>query len=105
MALEEPPQRGERRLIVRWRSKVPRLSIAYHAPAIAHPDTYPLQVLAVVLAEGKARAHRWSPETGYVTSMVDDEQDLESAMDLIRMSHQYFAGKANGRRMGATPKQ
>jgi predicted Zn-dependent peptidase len=54
MALEEPPQRGEHRLIVRWRSKVPRLSIAYHAPAIAHPDTYPLQVLAVVLAEGKA---------------------------------------------------
>jgi len=54
MSLQEPPQRGERRLIVRWRSKVPRLSIAYHAPAIAHPDTYPLQVLAVVLAEGKA---------------------------------------------------
>jgi zinc protease len=54
MALEEPAQRGERRLIVRWRSKVPRLSIAYHAPSIAHPDTYPLQVLAVVLAEGKA---------------------------------------------------
>src|SRR4030095_16506779 len=54
MALGEPPQRGERRLTVRWRSKVPRLSIAYHAPALAHPATYPLQVLAVVLAEGKA---------------------------------------------------
>jgi zinc protease len=54
MALEEPVQRGERRLIVRWRSNVPRLSIAYHAPAIGHPDTYGLQVLAVVLAEGKA---------------------------------------------------
>src|SRR5262245_9169485 len=54
MALEEPQQRAERRLKVRWRSKVPRLSIPYHAPAIAHPDTYPLQVLAVRLAEGKA---------------------------------------------------
>jgi zinc protease len=54
MALREPPQRGERRLVVRWRSKVPRLSIAYHAPEIAHPDTYALQVLAVILAEGKA---------------------------------------------------
>src|SRR5262245_9199465 len=30
MLLKEPAQRGERRLIVRWRSKVPRLSIAYH---------------------------------------------------------------------------
>ena len=40
--------------MVRWRSKVPRLAIAYHAPEIAHLDTYALQVLAVVLAEGKA---------------------------------------------------
>lgn len=54
MLLQEPVQRGERRIIVRWRSKVPRLAIAYHAPEIAHPDSYPLQVLAVVLAEGKA---------------------------------------------------
>ena len=54
MLLKEPPQRGERRLIVRWRSKVPRLAIAYHAPQIAAPASYALQVLAVVLAEGKA---------------------------------------------------
>jgi zinc protease len=54
MVLHEPPQRGERRIAVRWRSKVPRLAIAYHVPEIANPDTYALQVLAVVLAEGKA---------------------------------------------------
>ena len=54
MLLEEPPQRGERRLVVRWRSKVPRLAMAYHAPQIAAPDSYALQVLAVVLADGKA---------------------------------------------------
>src|SRR6266850_6870913 len=54
MLLQEPPQRGERRLVVRWRSKVPRLAIAYHAPAIAQPDSYALQVLAVILSEGKA---------------------------------------------------
>jgi zinc protease len=54
MLLKEPPQRGERRLVVRWRSKVPRLAMAYHAPQIAANDTYALQVLAVVLAEGKS---------------------------------------------------
>ena len=54
MLLREPAQRGERRLVVRWRSKVPRLAITYHAPETAHPDSYALQVLAVVLAEGKA---------------------------------------------------
>ncbi len=54
MVLREPAQRGERRLIVRWRSKVPRLAISYHAPEIAHRDSYALQVLAIVLTEGKA---------------------------------------------------
>src|SRR6266705_383734 len=46
-----------------------------------------------VLAEGKARPHRWAPEAGYVTLIVNDEVDLGTAMDLIRMSQHYFAGK------------
>jgi Luciferase len=48
-----------------------------------------------VLAEGKARPHRWAPEAGYITSMVDNETDLESAMDLIQMSYHYFTGRPN----------
>src|SRR5437899_10160684 len=46
-----------------------------------------------VLAESKARPHRWAPEAGYVTLIVNDEEDLQPAMDLIRMSHHHFAGK------------
>jgi hypothetical protein len=46
-----------------------------------------------VLAEGKARTHRWAPDAGYVTFIVRDEADLEPAMDLIRMSHEHFVGK------------
>src|SRR6266478_5229242 len=38
-----------------------------------------------VLAKDQARAHRWAPETGYVTFMVNAESDLEPAMALIRM--------------------
>src|SRR5712664_2177901 len=52
-----------------------------------------------VLAEGKARPHRWAPEAGYVTFIVRDETDLEPAMDLIRMSYHYFAGKQKVQRM------
>jgi Family of unknown function (DUF5519) len=44
-----------------------------------------------VLAEGKARTHRWAPETGYVTFVVNNKKDLEPVMDLIRMSHRRFA--------------
>jgi Family of unknown function (DUF5519) len=52
-----------------------------------------------VLAEGKAGPHRWAPEAGYVTVIVRREEDLEPAMDLIRMSHRYFADEQNLLRM------
>ena len=46
-----------------------------------------------VLAAGEARQHRWAPEKGYVTFVVRDENDLGHAMELIRMSHDHFAGE------------
>ena len=52
-----------------------------------------------VLAEGKARPHRWAPAAGYVTLIVREKEDLEPAMDLSRMSHRYFADKRNLSRM------
>jgi hypothetical protein len=45
-----------------------------------------------VLAEGKARPHRWATEQGYVTFMARDEKDLALAMELIQLSHDHFAG-------------
>ena len=44
------------------------------------------------LAKDQARVHRWAPEAGYVTFMVNVESDLELAMNLIRMSHERFGG-------------
>ena len=52
-----------------------------------------------VLAEGKARSHRWAPETGYVTFMVNNDEDLDRAMDLIRISHAHFAGSQSAPRL------
>jgi hypothetical protein len=52
-----------------------------------------------VLAKGKARPHRWAPDAGYVTLVVDDEEDVEPAMDLIRTSHHYFADKQSVHRI------
>lgn len=46
---------------------------------------------ARVLAEGKARPHRWAPEKGYVTFVARDEDDLAPAMKLIQMSYHHFA--------------
>ena len=44
-----------------------------------------------ILAEGKARPHRWAPEQGYITFMAREEKDLAPAMELIQMSHDHFA--------------
>jgi Family of unknown function (DUF5519) len=46
---------------------------------------------ARVLAEGKARPHRWAPEKGYVMFVARDEDDLGPAMKLIQMSYHHFA--------------
>ena len=51
----------------------------------------PKDVQEQVLKEGKALRHRWAPEKGYVTSIVRDEEALDSTMELIRISHHYFA--------------
>jgi hypothetical protein len=47
-----------------------------------------------VLAEGKAHSHRWAPERGYVTFVVQNENNLAPAIELIQTSHDYFAGVA-----------
>ena len=52
--ISEPEQKGEKRILVRWRSRVPRIAIAYHAPAIATSDSYALHLLGIILSEGKS---------------------------------------------------
>ena len=48
-----------------------------------------------VLGEGKAGPHRWAQEAGYITLIVKKEEDLERAMELIRMSHNHFGNRQN----------
>ena len=49
----EPPQRGERRVTVRRAGSLPMAMVAYKTPAANHPDFYALDVLAMVLGEGR----------------------------------------------------
>ncbi len=50
----EPEQRGERRVLVKRPGQLPLLQIAYHVPATADPDYFPLQVLENVLFSGES---------------------------------------------------
>lgn len=48
----EPEQRGERRVYVEYDAN-PVLAIAYHKPAVGHPDQYVFDVIAAILSNGR----------------------------------------------------
>ncbi len=48
----EPPQRGERRVVVRGAGETDYVDIAYHIPQATHADFHPLTVLNAVLTGG-----------------------------------------------------
>ena len=49
----EPPQRGERRVIVRYPAGVPYLEVAYRSVSASDADAFPLLALDAVLSGGK----------------------------------------------------
>jgi len=49
---DEPPQQGERRFIVRRAGQIGWVALSFRSVAAAHPDAYPLAVLANVLGAG-----------------------------------------------------
>jgi zinc protease len=53
IGVTEPPQQGERRVLLRRPSGVPYLRVAYHAPGAADADTVPLLVTEAVLSGGQ----------------------------------------------------
>lgn len=94
---QEPPQMGERRFEIPWRSDVPRIAMAWHAPRIGHPDSYALQVLAAILSDGKAsRLYQRLVETERTVTFVSAEygEALEDTLFYIR---------AEGRDLGTVP--
>ncbi|HSB69444.1 MAG TPA: pitrilysin family protein [Candidatus Methylomirabilis sp.] len=51
--VDEPPQRGERRLRVEFPAE-PQLLMLYRVPPLAHRDTYALNALGTLLGEGRS---------------------------------------------------
>jgi len=50
----EPPQQGERRVVVKREAKLPFVFAGYRSPTLTHPDSFALEVLASILADGKS---------------------------------------------------
>ncbi len=51
---QEPPQKGERRVVVEGPGDASYLTLAYRAPAATHPDYFPLTLLNAALAGGSS---------------------------------------------------
>jgi zinc protease len=70
----EPPQRGERRAIVKKVSQVEALFAGFHIVGLGHPDLYPLSLLASILSGG--RASRFQQEFVRVGKAIALEVEL-----------------------------
>jgi len=69
MYTEEPPQEGQRRVIVK-RAGSPMVGISHKIPEALHEDIPALMILAVILADGKtSRLHRALVDAGHATDV------------------------------------
>jgi zinc protease len=67
----EPPQEGERRVVVRRPGQVGLVQLAYMRPGSMHPDYIPLDVLQAIVGNGvNARLHQALVETKLATTVA-----------------------------------
>jgi zinc protease len=50
----DPPQIGERRIIVKKEAQLPYVMMGYHVPSLRDQDSYVLEVIAAILSGGKS---------------------------------------------------
>jgi zinc protease len=76
---EEPPQDGERNVILRRVGKVGSVGVGYHMPSAGHPDWAPLNLLAGMISqEPNGRLYKALVESKLATSArasADDNHD------------------------------
>ncbi len=53
LGISEPPQRGEKRIVVKKETPVERLLIGFHAPEVGDEDSYVMHIIEAVLSTGK----------------------------------------------------
>jgi zinc protease len=77
----EPPQRGERRVVVEGAGETHYCDIAYHIPAATHPDFHPLTVLNAILSGGSGflvgRGHISNHTSRLYQALVEEEMAVD----------------------------
>lgn len=87
MPLREPRQRGERRVTVKRPTEVERLEMGWHAPEVAHEDSYALQVLSTLLGTGRTSRfyeRLMESDRSIITQSVDYTDRIDPTLFIIR---------------------
>ncbi len=83
----EPPQRGERRVVVEGRAQTDYLHIAYHVPAARHEDFHALTVLNAVLSGGSGFLVGRGGLTNHTSRLYRALVEEELAVDIHASVH------------------
>jgi zinc protease len=77
----EPPQRGERRVIVRGGGQMDYVELAYHVPEATHDDFHALTVLNAILSGGSGfmvgRGHITNHTSRLYRALVEEEHAVD----------------------------
>jgi zinc protease len=80
----EPPQEGERRVVVQRPGTLGMVMIGWMRPAATHPDFMPLEVLTSILADGvNSRLYRALVEQGLATNVEANNFTLRDPYPLL----------------------
>lgn len=91
----DPPQAGERRILVKREAQLPYLVMGYHVPNLPDPDSYALELVAALLSGGKSSRLYQSlvRERRLVLDVEADNPLLSQDPDLFLISAEVLPGK------------
>ena len=81
---QEPPQEGERRVVVRRPGQLGIVQISYMRPNSLHPDFIPLDLLSTILSSGvNSRLYQELVETGLATDIASWNNTLRDPYPIV----------------------
>jgi zinc protease len=92
---KDPPQIGERRILVKKEAQLPTILMAYHVPNLHDSDSYILEVIAILLSGGKSsRLYQSLVREKRLVLSADADHDLVSRdPSLFALSADLLPGK------------
>jgi zinc protease len=74
LSFAEPPQEAEKRVVLRREAELPFVIVAYRVPSYPHPDSYALELMSQILADGKSSRM-------YHKLVYEEQKALEAGAD------------------------